>query len=200
LAIDALVRFGDGQLGGNPRAGSFDGPKRAPQRHFAAGGDQHRRAVRIGKIVMLGGNRVHEIAPIATNRTEPLTDNPHFGEKSDDFGSRSDHFFCATTKRAYKVVSKGVAVARVSTDVTATQRARWLRDISDALEEAQDLVWQLAIAEARDVDALDLSARIEAARAEARSMCVSRVDRSSVQTDPKWSVLLPWARQLEGSA
>jgi hypothetical protein len=79
-------------------------------------------------------------------------------------------------------------------------RAHWLREISDALTEAQDLIWQLAIAEARDVDALDLSARIEAARAEARSMCVSRVDRSSVQTDPNWSVLLPWARHLERSA
>src|SRR3954463_10320109 len=114
---------------------------------------------------MLGENRVHQIAPIATNRTEPLTDNSHFGEKSDYFGSRSDHFFCVSAKRACKDVSKGegLALARVFTDVAATQRARWLAEISDTLGKAQDLVWQLAIAEARNVDVVDLSARIDAA-------------------------------------
>jgi hypothetical protein len=149
---------------------------------------------------MLGRNRIHQIAPIATNRTEPGSDNPHFGEKSDDFGSKSDPSFCGAIKTAYSAVSKGVAVARVPTSVNVADRARWLAEISDALAQAEDLLWQLAIAEARDVNVLDLSARIETAQAEARSMRIGRVDRSSIEADPKWTESLPWTRQSERSA
>lgn len=87
----------------------------------------------------------------------------------------------------------------VPTDVAATQRSRWLAEISDALAEAQDLVWQLAMTGSRDVDALDLSARIESARAEAQSMRINRAARDAVQMDPEW-ISSPWDRQFEASA
>ena len=83
-------------------------------------------------------------------------------------------------------------MTRVPADAIATQRARWLAELSDALDEAQDLVWQMAIAEGRDFNALDLSARVEAARAEARSMRLGRMDRGSLEDDPNWSKPLPW--------
>ena len=91
-------------------------------------------------------------------------------------------------------------MARVPTDVITAQRARWLSELSEALDEARSLIWQLAMAEIRDVDALDLSARVEAASAEVQSIRLSRMDRSSIQAGPKWTSLHPWDRQVERSA
>jgi len=91
-------------------------------------------------------------------------------------------------------------VVRLPTDVTVAQRARWLAELSEALDEARSVIWRLAMEEVCNIDALDLSARVEAAKAEVQSMRLSRMDRSSIQNDPNWSGPVPWNRPLERSA
>ena len=75
--------------------------------------------------------------------------------------------------------------------MTAAQRARWLAELTDALDEAQSLVWRLGNAEMRAIDAFDLLARLEAARAEARSLRLSRV-RQPPCSNPEWTDPVPW--------
>jgi hypothetical protein len=78
--------------------------------------------------------------------------------------------------------------------VTAAERARWLAELSDALEQAQALVWRLGPAEGRRIDALDLSVRLETARAQVRSLRLSRASEPSEDSNPDWSNRLPWDR------
>jgi hypothetical protein len=81
----------------------------------------------------------------------------------------------------------------------AVERAQWLADITSALAEARGLLWQLAVTDARDIDALELSERIDAAWAEARSMSIGRHEIGSIWTDPKWSESPLWSHRLERS-
>jgi acyl-CoA reductase-like NAD-dependent aldehyde dehydrogenase len=74
---------------------------------------------------------------------------------------------------------------------SATQRARWLAELADALEEARDLVKQLASEEIR-FDAVELSARIEAARFEVQSMRLRRSTGGGQDFGPEWSKDIPW--------
>jgi hypothetical protein len=78
-------------------------------------------------------------------------------------------------------------VVRVPTDVTAAQRARWLAELTDALDEAQTLVWRLGVSEMRQIEAFDLLARLEAARAEARSLQLSRLREIASPSGPEWT-------------
>ena len=93
--------------------------------------------------------------------------------------------------------SRGVDVVRVPTDVSASDRARWLGELSDALDQAQSLVWQLAAAKLREVETLDLAARVEAARAEVRSLRLARVAESVAEVGPEWTHHSLWDRSLE---
>jgi hypothetical protein len=81
-------------------------------------------------------------------------------------------------------------VIRVPTEETAAQRARWLGELSSALEEAQGLIWRISSAE--NLDLLDLSAQIESARAEVRSLRLGRGDHLSSEHDPEWTDQSPW--------
>jgi hypothetical protein len=84
--------------------------------------------------------------------------------------------------------------------VTAAQRARWLAELSDALEEAQELIWRLGMTGVGNVDAIDLSARLEAARAQVRSLRLGRPNELSENSNPEWSNRLPWDRPAESSS
>jgi hypothetical protein len=77
-------------------------------------------------------------------------------------------------------------VNRVPTDVSAGERARWLAELAQVLEQAQKLVTRLAVAEGRKSEALDVCARLEAARAEVQSLRRSRVAEASANFDPEW--------------
>ena len=55
---------------------------------------------------------------------------------------------------------------RIPTDVSAAERARWLAELAQVLQEAQELVSQLAVARGRKSEALDVCARLEAAYAQ----------------------------------
>lgn len=83
-------------------------------------------------------------------------------------------------------------VVRVPTDVTAADRARWLGELSDALEEAQRLVWRMGMADRLHSDTLDLLARLESAHAEARSLRLGRV--GAIMPPPDWASPAPWER------
>jgi hypothetical protein len=67
-------------------------------------------------------------------------------------------------------------VIGVQTDVSAADTARWLAELAQALEEAQELVNSLAFARGHYVETLDVSARLETAQAEVRSLRHGRMD------------------------
>jgi acyl-CoA reductase-like NAD-dependent aldehyde dehydrogenase len=87
-------------------------------------------------------------------------------------------------------------VSRGSTDVSTATRARWLAELAEAIEEAQELVIRLAAAEGRRAEALDLSVRLGAARAEVQSLRRNRITDAAGHIDPDWSKQLPWERAL----
>lgn len=90
----------------------------------------------------------------------------------------------------------GDLMLRVPADVTAA-RARWLADLSEALDDAQTLLSRLDPLELWHLDALDLSARVEAARAQVRMLQSAR--RSEVfEPHPEWTKMLPWERAVGG--
>ena len=75
-------------------------------------------------------------------------------------------------------------------DSTA-RRARWLAELADALDEARRVVKQLAIEESR-FDAIELSARIEAAKLEVHTMRLKRSPGGGHDFGPEWSKDIPW--------
>ena len=85
---------------------------------------------------------------------------------------------------------------RVPTEVSAAERARWLAELAQVLQEAQELVSELAVARGRKSEALDVCARLEAARAQVQSLRRSRMGESPEQVDPIWTEHLPWDRAV----
>jgi hypothetical protein len=103
------------------------------------------------------------------------------------------------TKAAHRAASRpGADVIRVPTDVSTAERARWLAELAQVLGEAQELVIRLVEADGRRAEALDVSARLEAARAEVQSLRRSRLAGMPGDFDPDWSKHLPWDRALPG--
>jgi hypothetical protein len=87
-------------------------------------------------------------------------------------------------------------VIRVPIDVSAAERARWLAELAQVLQDAQELVSRLAVARGRKSEALDVCARLEAAYAEVQSLRRSRTSESVANIDSNWSKHLPWDRAL----
>ena len=81
---------------------------------------------------------------------------------------------------------------RVPTEVSAAERARWLAELAQVLEEAQVLVTRLAVAERRKSEALDVCARLEAVRAEVQTLRRNRISYAPNNIGPDWSNQLPW--------
>jgi len=77
--------------------------------------------------------------------------------------------------------------------VATVERARWLAELAQALEQAQDLISEVGKVRERRGAALDLSARIEAACAEVRSLRL-RMSETPDKSHPDWSKNLPWNR------
>jgi len=87
-------------------------------------------------------------------------------------------------------------VFRVPTSVTFAERARWLAEVSQALAEAQNFLWRMGQADLRMIDALDLSARLDDARAVARSLQVARPNDCGSDLCPEW-INHPWDRHID---
>lgn len=79
----------------------------------------------------------------------------------------------------------------VPTEAPAAVRARWLADLSDALERAQRLLTELDSADA-GTELLDLRARIDAARLEIQSLRLIRSGIPREEVDPNWSGFIAW--------
>ena len=83
---------------------------------------------------------------------------------------------------------------RVPVDVAAAERAQWLAELAQVLEQAQELVSRLAVAEGRRGEALDVFARLEAARAEVQLLRRARISEIPENLDPDRRNQLSWNR------
>jgi hypothetical protein len=90
-------------------------------------------------------------------------------------------------------------VFRVPIDLTGAERARWLTELSQALSEAQSLLWQLGGDELRTFGAADLFRRIEHACTLVRSLQLTRALDRPVELSPEW-INHPWNRQSDDVA
>ena len=86
---------------------------------------------------------------------------------------------------------------RISTEVTTVERARWLAELAQALDEAQEVVKSFASAGGSYAETLDVSARLEAARAEVQSLRRSRMGNTLEEFDPKWIQHIPWDHAMK---
>jgi hypothetical protein len=75
-------------------------------------------------------------------------------------------------------------------EVPSAARARWLAELSDALDETQRLLARLELREEQQAAGVELFLRIEAARLEVQSLRLSRQSRSN--PDPQWTSLAAW--------
>jgi len=79
-------------------------------------------------------------------------------------------------------------------DIAASERARWLAEVSKALDDAHRLASELGIPQLHNVEAVELCARIAAARAQAKGLRLGRAEEDAAQLGPKWSSLV-WPKR-----
>lgn len=121
--------------------------------------------------------------------------NPQCGQELDNFGSTTETMECKFNRASYTGIwGEGVCVRRVQNEDSATVRARWLAELSDALDAARTLVCDLELGDER-IDAADLHARIEALRAEVLAMRLKRSLAGGQEFGPEWSEGIPWRRR-----
>jgi hypothetical protein len=80
--------------------------------------------------------------------------------------------------------------------VTAARHAQWLAELSEALEDAQRLLRWLSASPPVDIDAHDLLARVELARAQVRGFRTGRIYEAE-EFGPNWMSSLLWDRRSE---
>lgn len=81
-------------------------------------------------------------------------------------------------------------------DSAASTRARWLTELADAIESAQQLAWQLGTAERPSAEARELYGRLEAARIEVETM--RGISIHTPIADPAWLDSFGWTgRRLD---
>lgn len=78
------------------------------------------------------------------------------------------------------------------------ERARWLAELSMALNEARRLAKELGAGEAR-VEAVELCARIEAVRREVESLRFRQISQSDAQLGPEWIKSPPWQQRIDAA-
>lgn len=81
---------------------------------------------------------------------------------------------------------------RVPSEASSADRARWLAELSAALIEAQQLVWQIGLATDRP-EVMELYGQIEAAFAEAQRLRLGRLPLVPDPITPDWTNPLPWS-------
>ena len=83
-------------------------------------------------------------------------------------------------------------VMQLKVQASANERARWLAELAEALEQAQKLAWRMGLLEGDSVEAMELYGRLEAARMEVQSLRFGRFGTVPREYDPKWMDLVPW--------
>src|SRR6478672_10489876 len=86
---------------------------------------------------------------------------------------------------------RGDEVCSVPTEVPAAERARWLAELSEALDQAHRILVELRPSLDRRSEALELFLRIEAARLEVQSLRLSRSLNPRSQNEPERTYILP---------
>lgn len=84
----------------------------------------------------------------------------------------------------------------VPTQVPAAERARWLEELSDALNAAHQLMISLDLGREQQSEARELYLRIGAARFEVQSLRLSRSLHPRDEKGPEWTENLPWERRF----
>ena len=82
----------------------------------------------------------------------------------------------------------GRAVDRAS----GTDRAQWLAELADAVEQAQRLAWTLGVSEGSSQEARELYGRLEAVRIEMESLRQGQWRKLQPDIDPKWMDPSSW--------
>lgn len=82
---------------------------------------------------------------------------------------------------------RGAKVSSVPIGMPAAERARWLAEVSNALDEARHILTTLSLPEEDYGLAMDLHIRIEAARFEVRSLRLSRSVQPRDKVSPNWT-------------
>jgi hypothetical protein len=90
-------------------------------------------------------------------------------------------------------------VCSVPTEVLAAERARWLAQLSEALEEAHRLLIAADFEDEERCAMRELCWRIEAARFEVQSLRLSRSLNPREEKGPAWMQSLPWRPAGRGS-
>jgi hypothetical protein len=75
---------------------------------------------------------------------------------------------------------------RAPNQAVALERARWLTELADAIDQAQKLAWRLGVAEGDSEEARTLYARLEAVRAEVDSLRFGEWAEVRSQIDVAW--------------
>lgn len=78
-------------------------------------------------------------------------------------------------------------VSRVPIESCAAERAQWLAELANALEEAQRLAWHLSMSSERAAEALNLYGQLEAVRVEVQSLRLRRANGIGSNSDPDWT-------------
>lgn len=78
--------------------------------------------------------------------------------------------------------------------MSGADRARWLAELSEALDDAHALACQLG-AKSVSAELIDVYARIEAARVEVRSLRLGNGLRDGRDSGPEWTISSPWLPQ-----
>lgn len=89
---------------------------------------------------------------------------------------------------------------RVPKQLTAAERARWLAELSEALDEAQDLASRLGLLQMQGAEAMELCLRLAAARAQVQGLQLARQDDEDAgAVDPKWTNPPLWPDEPVGN-
>ncbi len=76
---------------------------------------------------------------------------------------------------------------------TAEEKARWLAELADAIDDAQQLVWQISASGGDRARASALYGQLEAAREEIDRLRRGTARAARLEVDPKWRDLLDFA-------
>ncbi len=71
-------------------------------------------------------------------------------------------------------------------DLSSAERARWLSELAEAIDEAQRVAWRLGIEDGNNREAKELYARLEVAREEVESLRRGRWGRREIDFSPLW--------------
>ena len=93
--------------------------------------------------------------------------------------------FSTSAKRVHGC--EGIDVVGGPSDLSPADRARWLAELSEALDQALVLITRFALAADHQGEAFELYLRIEAARLEIHSLRLSRSLRPPDDSHPDWT-------------